>query len=252
MKKLLTIIVATASFFAYAQNDALFKEANSFYNEGEYQKAIANYLKVLETGQHSVSLYYNLGNAYYKVNQIAPSIYYYEKALLLDPNDADVKNNLLFAQNMTIDAIDVLPQTGFTKLVENMISKFSYHTWAVASIVFMILFVTNFLGYYFSIYQNKKRLFFAICLIALIACGLSFAFAYHQYNTIKNQRPAIIFEKETEVRSEPNDRSEEVFLLHEGTKVNVQDELGEWKKIRLTDGKTGWLPTKTLREIKDF
>ncbi|MEM9686153.1 MAG: SH3 domain-containing protein, partial [Bacteroidota bacterium] len=63
---------------------------------------------------------------------------------------------------------------------------------------------------------------------------------------------AIIFEKETEVRSEPNDRSEKVFLLHEGTKVNVKDELGEWKKIRLTDGKTGWLPAKTLKEIKDF
>lgn len=252
MRKLLSIVVFSVSLFAYAQNDALFKDANNFYNEGKYQDAITNYLKILETGQHSASLYYNLGNAYYKLNQIAPSVYYYEKALQLAPNDADVKNNLLFAQNMTIDAIEVMPQTEISKQLENIIGKFSYHTWAIASVICMFLFAAGFLSYYFSVYQRKKRLFFTVSLIALVACMLSFVFAYHQYHRVKRERPAIVFEKEIGVKSEPNSRSEEVFLLHEGTKVNVQDELGEWKKIRLVNGKIGWIPAEALKEIKDF
>src|SRR5690606_27767863 len=102
---------------------------NRLYNEGKYQEAINNYLKVTEGNDHSAALYYNLANSYYKLNQIAPSIYYYEKALLLAPQDTDIKNNLLYAQNMTIDAIEVLPQTGLSRIFQNMVSKFSYHSW---------------------------------------------------------------------------------------------------------------------------
>lgn len=252
MKALFTITISFFSLLIYAQNNRLFEDANNYYNEGKYQEAVDNYLNILETGQHSAALYYNLGNAYYKINQIAPSIYYYEKALQLSPHDADIKNNLAFAENMTIDAVETIPQTAMSKLAENIIGKFSYHTWAIASIVLMILFAAGFLAYYFSVYQHKKRLFFVMCIIALALCILSFISAQYQYNYNKTQRPAIIFEQEISVMSEPNDRSEAVFLLHEGTKVNVQEELGTWKKIRLADGKIGWLPAESLKEIKDF
>ena len=252
MKTLLSVIIFVFSLLTSAQNNVLFEEANGLYNEGKYQEAIDNYLKILETGKHSAALYYNLGNACYKLNRIAPSIYYYEKALQLSPNDPDVKNNLQFAQNMTIDAIEALPQTAMSRLAGNIMGWRSYHEWALASISLMLLFVMAFLSYYFSRRQNKKRLFFGLSLLFLLFCMLSFGFAYYRYQDTKNQRPAIIFEKEINVMSEPNDRSEAVFLLHEGTKVNVQDALGDWKKIRLADGKIGWIPAETIREIKDF
>ncbi|MBT8264093.1 MAG: tetratricopeptide repeat protein, partial [Muriicola sp.] len=109
MKKWITILSIFISFLTSAQNNALFENATTAYNKGNYEAAIQNYLEILENGEHSAILYYNLGNAYYKLNKIGPSIYYYEKALLLDPNDTEIKQNLAFAQNMTIDAIEPLP-----------------------------------------------------------------------------------------------------------------------------------------------
>lgn len=252
MKHLLFILLFCFSFIATAQNNTLFENANSLYNEGKYHEAITNYLKISESKEHSSALYFNLGNSYYKLNQVAPCIYYYEKALQLSPNDSDIKTNLLFAQNMTVDAFEILPQTGFSKVIQNIIGKLSYHTWAVLSILFVVLFVTGFLLYYFSVYQDKKRLFFVISMVSFLICLCTLVFAFNQKRHIKNQNPAIVFAQEIDVNSEPNNRSEEVFILHEGTKVNIEDEMGEWKKIKLVDGKTGWLPSTEIKEIKNF
>lgn len=252
MKTLFLLIAATVSFLASARNTPLFNEANTFYNEGQYQKAIDNYLKILESNEHSAALYYNLGNAYYKLNQVAPSIYYYEKALQLAPGDADIKNNLVFAQNMAIDDIETLPQTGVTSLLKKSIGALPSNTWAILAVACMLVFVAGFILYYLARYRNRKRLFFTASMVALTGAVLSFAFAYYTYHTDKDRRPAIVFEKEIPVKAEPNTRSEEVFLLHEGTKVEVRDALGEWKKIRLSDGKTGWLPAEAVKEVKEF
>lgn len=238
--------------FAQQGNMDLFDKANSLYNKGEYQLAIEGYLKISESGQHSAELYYNLANAYYKLNQIAPSIYYYEKALILNPGDEDILNNLKYAQNMTIDSIDEMPKTGFDRLVSSTVDVFSHRTWAIGSILFMVLFVVMFLLYYFSSYHRWKRLYFVLSfLMLLIAIGAALG-AYKQYTIQNSKTLAIIFAKETSVTSEPNLGSEEIFQLHEGTKVNVLDSLGQWKKIRLSDGKVGWLPQGDLRIIKDF
>jgi len=252
VKNIIFIISFLVSCFSIAQNEQLFEQANTLYNEGKYQEAINNYLKISESGEHSASLYFNLGNSYYKLNQIAPSIYYYEKALLLAPGDTDIKNNLLYAQNMTVDAIDALPQTGFSRIFQKIIGKLSYNSWGILSILFMVLFVTGFLLYYFSVYQEKKRLFFIISMFCLLISLLSLSFSFSQYNYIQNQDPAIVFAKEIGVNAEPNNRSEEVFVLHEGTKVNVEDEMDDWKKITLADGKTGWLPASEIKEVKNF
>lgn len=144
MKIALSVIVSFFSLLMFAQND-FFEQANDHYNEGQYEEAVALYLRILESDRHSAALYYNLGNAYYKLNRIAPSIYYYEKALLLAPDDEDIRNNLLFAQKMTIDAIETLPQTAISRLAEKVVGRFSYHIWAVFSIVCMFLFVIGFL-----------------------------------------------------------------------------------------------------------
>ncbi|WP_337251769.1 tetratricopeptide repeat protein [Maribacter halichondriae] len=116
MKKLMTFLLLLICFSVSGQNEALFSEASKAYNGGNYENAIQNYLEILENGQHSAEVYFNLGNSYYKLNQIAPSIYYYEKALLLRPNDSEIKNNLAYAQNMTLDAIDEMPETGLSKI----------------------------------------------------------------------------------------------------------------------------------------
>ena len=113
MKTILYIFIFLLSTLTFAQNDKLFEQANTFYNNGKYTEAIDSYEKIIESGQHSAELYYNIANAHYKLNNIAPSIYYYEKALQLAPNDSEIKNNIVFARNMTIDAIDKCLKLGF-------------------------------------------------------------------------------------------------------------------------------------------
>ncbi|NAS31119.1 tetratricopeptide repeat protein [Flavobacteriaceae bacterium R38] len=251
MKKLIFAIILLFSSFNFAQdNEALFEEANKLYNEGDYEGAIERYEKIVAKGQHSAAIYYNLGNAHYKLNNVAPTIYFYEKALLLSPNDEDINNNISFARNMTLDDIEVLPQTGFNKLIEKSIGKLSYDTWAILSILFIILFVITFLLYYFSFKQQIKRLYFILSALSILICVFSVVFAFQEYNSIQKDRPAIIFAVESDVKSEPNERSENVFLLHEGTKVNVLEELNDWKKIKLLDGKIGWIPQDDLKELK--
>ncbi len=252
MKKLIYILSFLLSLSGLSQNQALFEKANKLYNEGKYAEAIDNYSTILESGKQSADLYFNLANANYKLNNIAPSIYYYEKALQLSPNDNDIKNNMVFAKNMTIDAIDVVPVTGFSKLVKNVTNSMPFDNWAKASVGFVFCFVILFLIYYFAYSTLKKRITFIGSLTALTLVCITLVFAFHKYNLDKNDNPAIVFAQESKVKSDPNTRSEESFRLHEGTKVQVVEEYGDWKKIKLSDGKTGWLPSNDIKMLKTF
>lgn len=230
-------------------NETLFEAANKAYNEGNYAEAIPQYKSILETGNHSAAIYYNLGNAYYKSNEIGPSIYYFEKALQLSPNDKDILNNLDFARNMTIDAIEPLPKTQLSKFIANITGKFSYNQWAWIAVICGFLCVLSFLLYQFAYETLKKRIYFIISFIAFLFILGTTAIAYQQYGKAQKDRPAIIFVQETKVKSEPNLRSNEVFILHEGTKVQVLDTVDSWKKIQLIDGKIGWIVADDLKEL---
>lgn len=249
MKNLIYILAFLFSTVVLAQNNALFEKGNTLYNDGEYAQAIDVYKAILKTKKHSAEVYFNLANAHYKLNNIAPSIYYYEKALQLDPNDADIKNNLSFAKNMTIDAIDVLPETGFAKLGKKITHAFTFDGWAKLAVAFAFLFVILFLAYYFSFSTVKKRLAFILSNVSLLLMVVALVLAFHKYNLDKNDKPAIVFSQESKVKSEPNKRSEESFRLHEGTKVQILDSIKEWNKIKLSDGKTGWISTDDIKAL---
>ena len=240
------------SLTGHGQNEALFHKATEAYNKGDYDEAIANYLDILDNGQHSASVYFNLGNAHYKRNEIASSIYYYEKALLLDPNDAEIRNNLGYAQNMTLDAIDPLPETGLAKLYGNITNIMTFDQWAVLAVVCILVFVLLYILFAYATYSSRKRWAFITSLMVLFMGVLSVIFAYVQYRDFKADQPAIIFADEITIRSEPNTNSEEVFSLHAGTKVNLLDELNDWHKIRIANGQIGWVPAAEVKAIKDF
>ncbi len=252
MRNILFIVSFLFSSLLWPQNETIFNQANTLYNEGKYAEAIDKYTTILKSGKHSAELYFNLGNANYKLNNIAHSIYYYEKALKLTPSDKDIKNNIAFARNMTIDAIDVVPESGFSKLVKSITNTFSFDVWAKISIALVFCFVVLFLIYYFAFSSFKKRLTFIGSLTALLLCCATVVLAFYKYNLDKKDNPAIIFAQESKIKSEPNLRSEESFRLHEGTKVQVLDTIGEWKKIKLSDGKTGWILSKDVKMLNDF
>ncbi|MEW7289436.1 SH3 domain-containing protein [Aquimarina sp. 2304DJ70-9] len=249
MRRIIEITLFLIVAFGFSQDEETFQRAGSLYNQEKYQEAIDAYRSILDTGQESASLYYNLGNAHYKLSNIGPSIYYYEKALELAPNDEDIQNNLAFAQKATIDSIDVIPEGFVSRTIKRFTTMFSYDNWAWISVVCMVVFVILFILYYTAHTSSRKRLFFVSSWLLLFIGILGVAFAYNQYNFLKNNQFAIVFAQETNIKSEPNLRSEEVFELHEGTKVQVTETVNNWKKIKLSDGKIGWIPAEDLKEL---
>lgn len=252
MKHISYILAFLFSTLTFAQNNKLFDEANALYNESNYTEALEKYKTILESGEHSAELYFNIANAHYKLNHIAPSIYYYEKALLLKPNDKDIQNNIAFARNMTVDAIDSVPEIGISKLIKNVTNTMSFDGWAKTSVILVVLFVILFILYYFTYSTSKKRFAFVSSNISLLLAIVSLAFAFHKFKLVENDQPAIVFAQETKIKSEPNLRSTEAFVLHEGTKVQVLDTVSNWKKIKLSDGKTGWVINDDIKMLKIF
>lgn len=247
MKHLVYIIVFITSF-GFAQSG--FEKGNVLYQKGQYEQAIQAYESVLDSHQQSAELYFNLGNCYYKLHQVAPSIYNYEKALVLSPDDVDITNNLKFAHKLTIDEVKEVPKVGFAKLLRDFTGMYHFNTWACISIVFGFLFLGFFIGYYFSPATLYKRIFFIGMFLWLIFLFLSIGAGIFEKNHFINERPAIVFAEVSEVKSEPQKGSPATFILHEGTKVFVEETLGKWKKIQLTDGTEGWIEAVAIREVK--
>ncbi|WP_431157264.1 tetratricopeptide repeat protein [Winogradskyella poriferorum] len=250
--RIITVILLCFSLFGISQNTQVFEEANALYNDGKFAEAIDKYESILDSDVHSAELYFNLANANYKLNNIAPSVYYYEKALLLNPNDEEIKNNLAFAQNMTIDAIDKVPDVGFSKIIKNFVNTLSSDTWAIIAVIGVFIFVLLFLLYHFSQATSRKRLAFVVSIASLFIAILSVVMAFQKVRLDAKKNPAIVFAQESRVKSDPNKSSEEVFRLHEGTKVQVLETYEDWNKIQLADNSVGWIQSQDIKLLNDF
>lgn len=247
MKNIFYILLLTTQVF-FAQNG--FEKGNELYKAGKYEQAINAYGSVLKSNQHSSELYFNLGNCYYKLNKVAPAIYSYEKALVLSPNDREVINNLKFAQKRTIDEVKVVPKVGFAKLLRDFTGIYHYNTWAWIAIGLSISFLLAFLVYYFSETTLAKRISFFVMFALIVFIVIAAAAAFFEKSHYDNEKPAIVFAEIAEVRSEPQSGSSVVFVLHEGTKVFVEEEVDNWKKVQLTDGTEGWIENHAIKEVK--
>ena len=251
MKKLFFFIYVLSTAFLVAQTNSqqLFEKANTSYKEGNYQEAVNLYQEIEAKDSISSTLFYNLGNAYYKLNNVANTIYYFEKALILDPLNKDAANNLQFAKRMTIDNIEDIPLTFLQRMEANYLQKFSYNQWAMISVAFSFLAAILFLLFYFSDISSKKRVYFLTSVLSFFLLITSFAITYNQYQKSSTTTYAIIFSSKVSVNNAPTQNSEEIFVLHEGTKVNILDTLDNWKKIKLADGKIGWIIANALKEL---
>jgi len=252
MKKVLFLLLIITCSVSAQNVDSLFVAANNLYKEGKFEKAIEKYKKVETKKLVSTELYYNLGNSYYKLNKVGPSIYHYEKALKLDPSNEDVKNNLVFAKRLALDNIEVLPQTVLQKFNTNYLQKLTYNQWAVVVIVFSILGSLLFLLFYFAEIPARKRFYFITSIGSFSLLIASLFITYNQYNISKKNKEAIVFAEKTEIRNAPTLNSEIVFTLHEGTKVIVLDAVDNWKKVKIKDGKLGWIISEDIKLLDNF
>lgn len=250
MRLLVLLVLTLNGILGMAQNpDSLFVEANELYRQESYNEALKAYQQIEAMDQESWALYYNMGNIHYKMNRVAPAIFYYEKALKLRPDQPDVRFNLEFANQMVLDNIEPLPRNLGQRFMDAVILRLSYENWAKIAVGLAFLFALLFLMYHFSYSTGKKRLFFITSIITVVLVTTSVFFAFRNQLYVKNNQEAIIFASEAEVMNAPTTTSEAYFELHEGTKVNVLESLDNWKKIRIADGKVGWIDEKHLKEI---
>lgn len=252
MKKYILLFLLAFQFvLANESIDAIFKKANDSYNKENYEEALIGFEKITKAGNVSADLYFNIGNCYYKLGKIAPSIYNYEKALLLNPDDEAIQINLSFAQKMTIDDIKIVPEVGFKKIVKDFTAKSHYDAWAWTAVGIAFLSLLVFLGYYFGNTVLMKRLFFTLFLLSLIGIGVTVFSAFLQKKCDANYNPAIVFAEATTLKSEPKNSSEDVVTLHEGTKVLVLETLGNWKQVELSDKTKAWIAKDAIKEVKN-
>lgn len=236
-------------FHANAGLKEQFDKGNELYRKGNYKEAAAAYESLSKEGYHSSDLYLNLGNAYYKQKNFAAAILNFEKALKENPSDEDVKFNLALANARITDKIEAMPEIFFSKALRKVLQLLSVNAWATLSILFIWLaLIAAVVFLFFSRDTFRRMTLFAAMICVLFSIGF-FVMSHMRMNFDENNRSGIIMITSVYVKSAPEEGSNSLFLLHEGTKVQVLDNVGTWSKIRLADGKTGWLEGKAYSEI---
>ena len=250
-KKIIFILIVLASFkISIAQDvNQYIDSAEVYYTNSKYEKAIDMYKKVLASGVESGVLYYNLGNAYYKDNRITDAILNYERAKLFIPNNKDLIFNLDMANRSITDKIDAVPEFFIVTWWKTFIGIFTSDTWAIISMASFVMLLSFVFLFFFTRTYSLKKLSFWFGIILLFLSFSSFIFASKTKNAIEKHNTAIIFEPVINVKSSPGDVGTELFVIHEGTKVEITQRSGDWIEIKLANGNKGWVKSDLVEII---
>jgi tetratricopeptide (TPR) repeat protein len=223
------------------------REASRQYQNRQYETAARIYDSLIRQGYQDASLYYDAGNAFYKAGHLGEGIYYFEKARELDPNNSFIGSNLQLARQHTADHVEALPVLFFVRWEQRLVNFLSPNAWVICSIIFFWLLVAG-VGLRLMVSKGSGLSSF-VCL--LLVCGFigSMACAIFRYRRIVHPGYAIIMSTEIPVRNAPDLGSPDAFDIHEGLRVQVLDTAGNWEKIRMADGRTGWVPGSDLRKL---
>ena len=251
MKNLFSFFVLSFCFLNLtAQSAGLWEAGNEAYKRGDYPNAIEAYNHILNEGYESADLYYNLGNAYYRSEEITQAILAYERALLLSPGDAVIRFNLQLARTKTIDKM--VPQSEFFVVTwyRSLVNQMSVDGWAHTALVLLALTIILALLYLFSSPVWLRKVGFFGGLLTLLFFVLANLFAWQQKQTLNHRDGAIVIGSAVPVKSTPAAAGTDLFILHEGTKVFITDDtMNEWREVRLPDGKVGWVETTQIEVI---
>jgi tetratricopeptide (TPR) repeat protein len=221
-----------------------FEDANRAYLEGRYDEAAQKYLQLIDKGVASGEVYFNLGNSYYKMNQYGLAILYYEKANRFLQGDEALEKNLKLARLHTIDEIEPIPQLFLKTWWDKVLNIFGLEIYAWITLVVFFIF----------------SVFIAINMVAAVnlrnwiwTLGSIFVFLLilflNKVYIFESSKFGIILSPKVSIVSEPNISGKEIFILHEGTKVEISRTLDNWYEVKIADGKTGWLKNETVEMI---
>ncbi len=250
MKKIFVLFTLFCSCALFAQNpQELLQQGNRAYGKGNYAQAAQSYNAVLETGYASAELYYNLGNTYYRLQQYGLAILNYERALRLKPNFSDARQNLQLANSHTEDEILQLPELFIVRWAHTMVSWLSPTAWRVVLLAMLTVLAALVVAVFLcrDYHRRKQSLVGCIVVVVLLAITLACTIA----STVRAQKhnQAIVTVPMLVVKSSPEEGSVDKLILHEGTKVGIDENLGDWFKIHIADGNTGWVSEKEVTVI---
>jgi tetratricopeptide (TPR) repeat protein len=250
MKKisLLFFVLVIALKLSASEND-VFKIGNDAYLKNNFETAISSYKQLEKEGYQSSELYFNLGNAYYKTDSIANAILYYERAKKLAPMDEDVLVNLKLANLKTIDKTEAKEQLIFKSWWINFVSSKSADAWGVLTLVFLFISFAFLIVFRLAVSSFSKQLFFTAFSVSFIAAGCFFFLAKTNDTMQKEAGQAILFNSSATIKSAPTESAKDLFIIHEGAKVNIIEKDNNWFRIRLDNGNEGWLPENAVRLI---
>lgn len=246
---LLVLFVLSSKIILGSDAEETMKQGNQFYMNNNYEKAIEKYSELVKKGYSGKELFYNLGNAYFKTGRIGFSILNYEKALRLAPSDEDIIYNLKIANARTVDKIEIFPRLFLIQWWESLVNFYSVNGWTQIIYVLYLLIIALVGAFFLTRRHRVQKLSLAGLIPLIIVFALSVFILALKINFESTQQTGILVENTASVKLSPDRQSGDAFIIHEGIKVNVEDKVNGWLKIRLADGKVGWIENRELAKI---
>lgn len=239
-----------SGFAADAYVDSLFNAASAAYSEGQWADAAGTYTAIENLGLESPALYCNMGNAWFKSGDVAKAMLYYERALKLDPSYDDARYNIAVISDFIQDRIEPVPEFILKTWTRDLCYILDSDTWAVISLIFLAAVAVSLLLLFLSSSLALRRTGFFSAIAAFLLTVMSVSFAFWQKADYSRKDGAVIMVPVVSVKSSPSsDTSTDLFILHEGTKVIILDEVGDWRNIELADGRQGWMKSSDMEII---
>ncbi|MFA6770387.1 MAG: tetratricopeptide repeat protein [Bacteroidales bacterium] len=245
----ITFLILLLPFKALGQEREKWDNANSLYAQGSYSEALEEYLLLEEEGYISWPLYYNIANSYFKNKNYGRSILYYERALKLNPSGKDIKVNLSYAKQFAVDKIDEIPEFILSTWIRELNYMLASDYWAIISIALFILVALLLLNFRYGANAHIRKASFFISMVSLLFALFFTLFAWNQRNTFHRKDTAIVMSAVSTVRNSPDNSGSTLFILHEGAKLQIIEQLGDWKRIELADGRQGWITVADIEII---
>ncbi|NOX65914.1 MAG: tetratricopeptide repeat protein [Chlorobi bacterium] len=246
---IILFIVLLFSSVNAADIDSLMMQGNQLYQNKQYDEAVQKYQAILDQGYSSTALYYNLGNAYYRSGKIGYAILNYERGLKLEPDNEDLQYNLKIVKARTIDRIKEVPQIFIVDWWVSFITAFSITTWQVLVIIFYLILLVSITFFFVSKHGRLQRYSIYSAFIGLLGAILFTIVLFANLSRETSKDFAILTTNTVAAKQSPNDSSNDLFVIHEGLKVAVMSQFGDWVEVKLYDGKVGWLPKSALEII---
>ena len=238
------------AFQAVSQNpEQLAAKAAKSYNNLQFADAIAQYEKIISSGYESYSLYYNLGNAYFRNNELAHAVLNYEKALKIAPNNENILHNIGVVNSKLVDKVETIPELFYIRWWKQLLNLMDIETQSILNIVLFTFGLSLIAVYIAANNLAIRKISFWTGIAFLLLFGVGSIAASQRNHYLTEHHEAIVFSQTVNIKSSPDENSKDIFVLHEGIKVTLLDVVADWQEIRIANGSVGWIKTLDIKKI---